>query len=239
MMSSNDIGWLVDFKFIWHYEDGTEAITYPSPYWFSEKVDYSFRVEETRMPPKYIGKTARDFQWSEYKDDTTPLKTIVNAFVTRFEDAFLAQHRGLYIHSATKGSGKTLLACCLGNEIAKRYGYKVKFATATDYLEAVKDKSDLKQQCKTADLLILDDFGVTDSKDWINETFFGLINYRNTNMCSTIITSNLPRSYKGYEDRIRSRINEMCLEIHLPEYSVRDKKTAEQERKFIDELIGA
>lgn len=238
MTSSNDTGQLVEFKFVYRYEDGTEQEQWPSAFWFSDKVDYSFRVSETRMPQKYIGKMATDFQWSEYREDTTALKSIVNAFVVKFEESFLAQHRGLYIYSETKGSGKTLLACCLGNEIAKRYGYKVKFATATDYLEAVKDKSDLKQQCKECDLLILDDFGVQDSKDWIVETFFGLINYRNTNMCSTIITSNVPRNHKSIEDRIRSRIHEMCLEIHLPEYSVRDKKTDEQEKAFINSLLA-
>lgn len=42
---------------------------------------------------------------------------------------FRKQGRGLYIYSNTKGSGKTLLACCLANEVLKKQDVSVKFTT--------------------------------------------------------------------------------------------------------------
>lgn len=239
-MCSSETGSLVTFKFLLSNGGGEQEEYFPAPYWFSDSNDYSYRVERTKMPEKYLGKMAKDFKWDVYGTDTNFQKKIINAFVLQFMETFLVQHRGLYIYSSTKGTGKTLLACCLGNEIAKRYGVNVKFVTAPDYLELVKEKdSDMKQQCKDCDLLILDDFGTQDcTKDWINETFFALIDRRNSNLCSTIITSNIPKHNKVIDDRIQSRINEMCLEIHLPEFSVRDKKTEAEEKQFLDLILG-
>lgn len=230
----------MSFKFLLQGKEGEVEEYYPSPYWYSDSFDNSYRVQRTKMPEKYMGKMAKDFKWDVYGKDTSLQKKIINAFVLQFMETFLIQHRGLYIYSSTKGTGKTLLACCLGNEIANRYGINVKFVTAPDYLELVKEKdSDMKQQCKDCDLLILDDFGTQDnSKEWINETFFALIDRRNSSLCSTIITSNIPKHNNVIDDRIQSRINEMCLEIHLPEFSVRDAKTAQQEKDFLNLILG-
>lgn len=214
---------------------------YLQPYWISDSADYSYRMNLTLMPDIYRGKLAKDFRFDKYRDAEaiTKVKNLVNAYLINFEDIFMAQSRGLYIYSHIKGSGKTLLACCIGNEIAQRYGYSVKFITAADYLQIVKDKNEeLKQSIKDCSLLILDDFGVQGDKDWITETFFGLINRRNTNMCSTIITSNIPMTSDKIEDRIGSRIKAMCFDIKLPEQSIRDEMAEESKRKVLEEILG-
>lgn len=214
---------------------------YLQPYWISDSVDNSYRMNLTLMPDIYRGKLAKDFRFDKYRDAEaiTKVKNLVNAYLVNFEDIFMAQSRGLYIYSHIKGSGKTLLACCIGNEIAQRYGYSVKFITAADYLQIVKDKNEeLKQSIKDCSLLILDDFGVQGDKDWITETFFGLINRRNTNMCSTIITSNIPMTSDKIEDRIGSRIKAMCFDIKLPEQSIRDEMAEESKRKVLEEILG-
>lgn len=220
-----------------HIVDGEKE--YDAEFWDSIRDDYSYRLKRTQMPDSYFGKMAKDFKWDIYREDTSIQKRIVNAFVTQYTEMWQPQHRGLYIYSDVKGSGKTLLACCIGNEIATRYGVNVKFVTAADYLNVIRDKeSDMKKQIKECDLLILDDFGVTEDKEWITESFFRLINYRNTNMVSTIITSNLPRDYPKFDDRISSRIRSMCIELRLPEESIRDELTRRDEEKFLNTLFS-
>lgn len=212
---------------------------YLQPYWIPLSADFSYRMERTLMPDAYRGKLASDFRFDKYREDMSGIKKMVNAYLLNFEDIFMAQSRGLYIYSHAKGSGKTLLACCIGNEIAKRYGYSVKFVTAADYLQIVKDKDEeQKDAIKNCSLLILDDFGVQGDKDWINETFFGLINRRNTNMCSTIITSNIPMTSESIEDRIASRIRAMCFDIHLPEQSIRDEMAEASKKRVLEEILG-
>ena len=63
------------------------------------------------MPVEYMSKDGKDFDWGQYSEDVEIQKRIANAFVYSFA-TFRKQGRGLYIYSSTKGSGKTLLACC-------------------------------------------------------------------------------------------------------------------------------
>lgn len=59
-----------------------------------------------------------------------------NAFVKRF-DMFRKHGSGLYIYSDTKGSGKTMLACCIVNEVLKEFDIPVKFISMPEYIELV------------------------------------------------------------------------------------------------------
>lgn len=80
------------------------------------------------MPVEYMSKDGKDFDWGQYSEDVEIQKRIANAFVYSFA-TFRKQGRGLYIYSSTKGSGKTLLACCLANEVLKKQDVSIKFAT--------------------------------------------------------------------------------------------------------------
>ena len=104
----------------------------------------SQRAEKRRtlsmIPPEYVYKKASHFDWSLYAEEMAPQKKIANAFIVKFSD-FRKQGRGLYIFSGTKGSGKTMLACCLANEIMERVDTSVKFITVPEYLELIKEKN--------------------------------------------------------------------------------------------------
>lgn len=80
------------------------------------------------MPVEYMSKDGKDFDWGQYSEDVEIQKRIANAFVYSFA-TFRKQGRGLYIYSSTKGSGKTLLACCLANEVLKKQDVSIKFAS--------------------------------------------------------------------------------------------------------------
>ena len=77
----------------------------------------SFRRARAMIPFKYMDKRGNDFNWSVYRCDVSSQKEIVNAFVSKFEK-FRSESKGLYIYSKVKGSGKTMLACCILNELS-------------------------------------------------------------------------------------------------------------------------
>lgn len=82
----------------------------------------AFRIDERRnnsgMPPEFMSKTPKDFQFDIYGEDTTPQKNLCNGYIHGFRCGI--RGTGLYIYSKTPGSGKTFLACCIANEILKR-----------------------------------------------------------------------------------------------------------------------
>ena len=198
------------------------------PYYYPKSKDYSGIENATGMPRDYSGKTLQDFNWDIYRQDVSATRKVVETFLFRF-DEFLKQNMGLYIFSKTKGSGKTFLSCCIGNEIIRKRGLNVKFINIADYIQLAR-----KQEAgdfRDATVLILDDIGAQDEKhEWISEIVFGLINYRYEKQKLTIFTSNLDPDDCSEDDRIVSRVDSMAFPIKLPEVPVR--KNASEARKL-------
>lgn len=198
-------------------------------------VDYSGIEKATNMPSAYAGKSLEDFNWSFYPGNGADIRVEVTQFLSHFKK-YQAEGMGLYLRSNTKGSGKTLLACCIANEVMKRYGMRTKFINTASYVQAVKDGA--AQEFKDATILILDDFGVQDeSKAWIADVIYELIDHRDGHHLLTIFTSNLPKSSCCNEERTASRVYEMALEIKMPEISVR-KVLADMRIKAFKESLN-
>lgn len=212
------------------------------PYEYKEGFTYAKeRRDGSMMPNEYLYKRGRDFDWSYYKEDTTIQKGIVNGFVSEYEK-FRRTGRGLYICSKTKGSGKTLLACCLANEIIEKYSAVVKFCSVIDYIEFVKDKNDEAKEMvnsfKKCGLLVVDDIGVqTEKQDWIINSIFSLVDYRYRENLPTIYTSNLPIEKASSDDRIQSRIYKMSIPVCIPEVLVRMLLADENNKQFLKEIL--
>jgi DNA replication protein DnaC len=108
---------------------------------------------------------------------------------------WIARGMNLIITGRT-GSGKTWIACALGNQ-ACRKGYSVLFKRLPLLLEELGvshgDGTYLKRlnQLANVDLLILDDFGISPLKAVTRNDLLELTEQRNGNK-STIITSQLP-----------------------------------------------
>jgi len=196
------------------------------------------------IPFDSLDKTAKDFEWNIYGDhdsDAEMGRKISNAFIVNFHK-FHGAGKGLYIYGGTKGSGKTYLSFCLANEIMNRYDVNVKFISVLDYLDLTKkgynmaDKEE-KDSILKATVLILDDIGVEVSREWVNTTLYQLINYRYSNKLITIITSNYPVEQLKVDDRLKSRIDEMCLPLHIPEVSIRALKTDKENSEFMHEVL--
>ena len=86
-----------------------------------EVVNGKFRQARSLIPFCYLDKKPSDFEFDIYGQDTTEIKQYVNLFIVNYEK-WKAKGKGLYIHSKTKGTGKTMLACCLANAIMEKYG---------------------------------------------------------------------------------------------------------------------
>jgi DNA replication protein DnaC len=215
------------------------------PFWSTDGTVQGIetRRSQSMIPPEYVYKRAKDFQWDIYGENVNLQRQIVNAFIVNFK-AFEKQGRGLYIYSETKGSGKTMLACCLCNEVIERYGIPVKFISVPDFVELIKDKSDMSKE-KTeslyqARLLVLDDIGAqTGKQEWIDNALFRLIDYRKREFLPTIFTSNCDSEQLKMDDRSVDRIVSISTEVKIPERSIRREKAAEANRKFIQGLLDA
>lgn len=213
------------------------------PFWVDENTSYAqMRRDRSGMPKEYTYKRGKDFQWDYYGGDTAPQKSIANAFISRYEE-FRRSGRGLYIYSSTKGSGKTLLACCLANEVMERYNAVVKFVQVLDYVDLVKRKDEAAEEerinLRRCSLLILDDIGVqTDKQEWINNALFSLIDERYRNLLPTIYTSNVPMERASKDDRIQSRVYGTSIPMMLPEVSIREKLADRYTAEFLKTVLN-
>lgn len=198
------------------------------------------RKRRSCMPTEYVYKQAGSINWELYGEDCTIQKSTANAFVGKF-DEFRKQGRGLYISSETKGSGKTLLACALANEILKKRDISVKFVTVPDYITLVSQRDEMSAQrenIKNADLLILDDIGAQlENKDWINTALFQLINRRCTSLLPTIFTSNFTMEQLRMDERIKDRIHAMSVPVFMPEKNIRWQQTEKINRAFLQSVL--
>lgn len=166
-----------------------------------------FRRIRAAMPREFEGKTGSSFDWGTYHTDISAPMQYVNEFVTKFEH-FRKNGMGLYIYSATKGSGKTFLSCCLINELLKRYSVTAKFINALDLLELTKAtyKGIAEEELEalyTASVLVIDDIGVQMSKEWSDTVFYRLVNARYNNRLVTIYTSKASCPFRGTHPEVQ------------------------------------
>lgn len=159
-------------------------------------------------------------------------------------DKMLENGKGMYFLSVTKGSGKTMTASAIANELLYEKHIPVKFATFSQILDAIKATYDdrskeseakLISDLQTVKVLFVDEFGISKATPWVNEKFYAIINGRYSNKLPTIFTSNMSlyeSEEVGYDERITDRIREMCYMILFPGESVR-KNIQEENRKEI------
>lgn len=198
-----------------------------------------FRRIHAMMPFEFLNVEAKDFNWLKYRADITEAKKMVNQYIMQYEQ-FRDKGMGLYIHSGTKGSGKTMLACCVINEIAKRYKGNVKFINVLDFLDMTKKgfkgENEEINAIKQASLLVMYDIGVQMAKEWVDTVFYHLINKRYANRLPTIYTSNIPIEVLHMDDRITDRIESTTFPVKLPEESIRKETRELEKQKLLKEI---
>ena len=136
--------------------------------------------------------------------------------------------QGMYLTGAP-GTGKTLLACVILNELILRYGTECRYAKINkDFLSALRDtyqkdsnfygkEKNIEEEFAEIEVLVIDDFGVQKDTEWANAKLYDLIDARYEKQKLTLLTSNQPLidwKEKG-EGRVFSRLCEMAKEIKL------------------------
>lgn len=202
------------------------------------KQESEFRKVRAMIPYEFLNVTPKDFDWRKYKTDVTDAKGMVNKYIVNYMQ-FREKGMGLYIYSGTKGSGKTMLSCCLINEITKRNAGSVKFVNVLDFLEMTKKSYGGDEEVNAiyqASLLVLDDIGVQMSKEWVDTVLYRLINERYVKRLPTIYTSNIPLERLRIDDRIIDRIESTTYQVELPEESIRKETRQQEKKKLLQEI---
>lgn len=164
--------------------------------------------------------------------DLTPRENIIKnknevlKFINTFDDkeSFL----GLLMIGSC-GTGKTFLSVASAKILLEK-GYDVKYYTAYEFESILKDftspnRSEAINKMFECDLLILDDLGIENHSDFMNNNIFKLIDYRLSYEKKTIITSNISiNEIKNiYKSRIFSRIIKNFKLLHFYGSDVRIK----------------
>lgn len=214
---------------------------------------YQKQIHESQLKFAAIPENYKDIRLSDmsFKYYTDPKS--INSFKVVAEfvkwylenlDENIQEGKGFYFWSDTKGSGKTMLAAAVANELIYERGKFVKFATSLDILDEIRatydDRSEeteskLLSDLVNTDFLVIDDFGTERPTDWAGEKFYQIINKRYINKKITFFTSNYDLEKIKYDSRITSRIRERTYIVHFPEESCREIK-ARQENNY-DDLI--
>ena len=212
---------------------------------YAENMEISngdFRRARSLMPFNYLDVNMSKFKWNLYGESVEMQQNIVRSFIERFTE-YQNAGKSIYIFSKTKGSGKTMLACSMANEIMNRLDICVKFVSVPELLEMTKrsykdfaEKEDI-EKIRTAELLILDDIGVETKKEWIDTELFRLIDYRYSNKRVTIFTSNIAIDALKLNERIVDRIFSMCIKLNLPEKSIRAMQTEYKNMEFLKGIM--
>ena len=122
----------------------------------------------------------------------------------------------------------------------------VKFAVSLTILQEIKNtwrrdaeysESKLLDALSTAEVLIIDDFGVESPAAWINDKLYQIINERYINRKVTIFTSNEPLESLQYDDRITNRIKERTYQIAFPEESVRNHIAEQHQEEMLEKVM--
>lgn len=169
---------------------------------------------------------------------------IAKRYVERFDD-FMKNNVGLMFYGEV-GAGKSFLAGCIANALIDK-GVAAMMSTVQGLVaEAGKNygevRDDVLHQVRTAQLLILDDFGVERDTEYMTEQTYEIINTRYKAKLPLIVTTNLSPAMMERETnitkrRVYERVLEMCQTVRVNGES-RRKGISQEKAKLARELLG-
>lgn len=201
------------------------------------------REDKTGVPEQFHDADFGKFNFDAYSTGSGTIKDLCQSFCKDFHK-WEKSGKGIYLWSKTPGSGKTFLASCLAKSIMMMNDLQMRFVTAPDYLSHVGDaykrergQEDISEIYRTCRLLVLDDIGAQKDGEWQNQELFRLINSRMEKSAVTIYTSNLPPEKLLISERVKDRIIKMSVVIQMPEESIRRKKAASEQIRFLESVM--
>lgn len=220
-------GWVLD----------PDDLAYPCP------VCGGTLTQKTGVPDVFQNRTLKDFDFKVYGEDLRKLEMVIQNFESDFVNKWKSEGKGLYLWSKTPGSGKTLLSCCLLNDMVSQHHLQGRFVSCVGYLSILQQaftqqsNEDRSQVYRTCDLLVLDDLGVQKDSEWTQQEIFRLVNDRLNDGLITLITSNYPPEGLNVGSRSIDRIMKSCIVLQLPEVSIRSKQAKAEQEKFLADIL--
>lgn len=215
---------------------------------------HSRKLEFAEIPEAFKDVRLSNFKKMVYQKQESQDMVVDAAKAVRYwlQNLEIMKERGigLYLYSGTKGSGKTRLIASIANELIEKHETQVKFCTSIQILQEIKETWDKKRDYEhetekklidslsDTEVLIIDDFGAEQEKNWVNERFYSIIDGRYVNKKITLFTSNMRLDDLKYDDRIKNRIKERILQIPFPEESVRDTIAIKLKEELIQRING-
>ena len=236
----------------WVYERDENGVEYAAPCKCRERKVMDRRLRFAELPDSLKTIRLNTFSLGRYISPEAKQIAAVACRGVKFYlknlDAMLEKGMGMYLWSEEKGSGKTRMAASIANALMLEHGIQVKFATSLNILQEIKNtwgQDGNKQQegylldaLQTVKVLVIDDFGTEEAKDWIREKFYQILNERYLNKLPTILTSNFPLDGLNYDRRITNRLQENTFQIHFPEESVRETIAKENAEYMLNSMVG-
>lgn len=220
-----------------------------------ERIERKLRF--AAIPKEFEGQTVDNFRTDCYSTPQAQelakmAKLVAKRYIEKFPE-IQEIGKGLYFHSNVKGSGKTRLAVSIANDLIKKYLTVAKFCTTIQILDQIREtwggqergqtwqastETQLIQDIVSVPVLVVDDIGVEQPKDWINERFYNILNGRMVEKRITIFTSNFRINELRLDDRIVDRINKMALPIEFPAESIRAAIARKENDDLLNRLLG-
>ena len=154
---------------------------------------------------------------------------------------------GLLIYGPP-GNGKTYASSCIANELIDNM-IPVICVSINGLLDRIKQtfntwgkegEETILRSLSNADLLIIDDLGTEQDKDWPKTTVYNILDSRYRNGLPIIVTTNFPLEElkEKYHQRTYDRLLEMCTPVRNDGKSIRVEKAKEKTRILSELLKG-
>ncbi len=197
------------------------------------------KLEEIKAGQEYCFGKSRAVEYTFDVDDKK-MKNVSEAsrrYAEKF-DEMAEKNIGILFHGPV-GSGKSFYAACIANKLIERGKWPImtNFASVVNRLqESFIGREDYLKRLARVPLLIIDDFGIERSTEYMQEQVYNVIDTRYNAKKPLIITTNIPLEKItnpdaiGYE-RTFDRILEMCHPIKIETESRRREKAKEEYAK--------
>lgn len=203
------------------------------------------KIDKFRDSSHDFGQANEDMKFeNSYFPENSKKSAYEKKFISFCDNFDKALSRGTGILMlGNAGTGKTFYSNCIRNYLEEE-GNSVLYMSCSSYLNDMKSNGfeqrevQLLKMARSADLVIIDDFGTQKMSEWAYEKIFNLIDTRYRSNKPLIINSNLMgRSFTKYFkehdgfSRILDRLMEKCVVFTFDWDS-------ERKRDDVDEIFG-